>query len=80
LLEAGPPDKTRREVAIPIAFGKLFRTEMDWIYRTEPEPGLNGRGRVLAARPDPWRQLLDQRDDVHAWQPTRLPRLGEARK
>lgn len=44
LLEAGPPDTTRREVAIPIAFGKLFRTEMDWNYRTEPEPGLNGRG------------------------------------
>ena len=44
LLEAGPPDTTRREVAIPVAFGKLFRTEMDWNYRTEPEPGLNRRG------------------------------------
>ncbi|HEX6548040.1 MAG TPA: choline dehydrogenase [Candidatus Dormibacteraeota bacterium] len=43
LLEAGPPD-TRREIQIPIAFGSLFRTEVDWAYRTEPEPGLNGRG------------------------------------
>ena len=44
LLEAGPPDNARREVKIPVAFGKLFHTELDWNYRTEPEPGLNGRG------------------------------------
>jgi choline dehydrogenase len=44
LLEAGPPDTARREVKIPVAFGKLFHTDLDWNYRTEPEPGLNGRG------------------------------------
>src|ERR1700680_4747669 len=44
LLEAGPPDNARREVKIPVAFGKLFHTELDWNYRTDPEPGLNGRG------------------------------------
>jgi choline dehydrogenase len=43
LLEAGPPD-TRREIAIPAAFAQLFRSEVDWAYRTEPEPELNGRG------------------------------------
>lgn len=43
LLEAGPPD-TRREIGVPAAFGKLFHTEVDWDYRTEPEPGLHGRG------------------------------------
>lgn len=43
LLEAGPPD-TRTEIGIPAAFGKLFRSEVDWAYRTEPEPALHGRG------------------------------------
>ncbi len=43
LLEAGPPD-SRREIPVPAAFSKLFHTEVDWDYRTEPEPGLHGRG------------------------------------
>ncbi len=43
LLEAGPPDN-RTEIGIPAAFSKLFRTDVDWAYRTEPEPGLHGRG------------------------------------
>ena len=42
LLEAGPRDK-QREVHIPAAFTKLFKTEVDWAYETEPEPHLNGR-------------------------------------
>ncbi|HEY8644087.1 MAG TPA: choline dehydrogenase [Candidatus Dormibacteraeota bacterium] len=42
LLEAGPPDK-RTEIQIPAAFGKLFHTEVDWDYRTAPEPELGGR-------------------------------------
>ena len=43
LLEAGPAD-TKREIAVPAAFSSLFHTVYDWDYRTEPEPGLNGRG------------------------------------
>jgi choline dehydrogenase len=42
LLEAGPPDKNKF-VHIPAAFSKLFRTEVDWDYLTEPQPGLGGR-------------------------------------
>jgi choline dehydrogenase len=42
LLEAGGPD-TAREIHIPAAFSKLFKTEVDWNYSTEPEPFLNNR-------------------------------------
>ncbi|AKJ06103.1 choline dehydrogenase [Archangium gephyra] len=42
LLEAGGGDD-RREIHIPAAFGKLFQTEVDWNYRTEPQPHLAGR-------------------------------------
>lgn len=42
LLEAGPQDKDKF-VHIPAAFSKLFRSEMDWDYLTEPQPGLGGR-------------------------------------
>ena len=52
LLEAGPTD-TKREIAVPAAFSKLFRSDIDWSYDTEPQPELAGRsiywprGRVL---------------------------------
>ncbi|MEV3902053.1 GMC family oxidoreductase N-terminal domain-containing protein [Mycobacterium sp. NPDC050551] len=42
VLEAGPPDKDKF-VHIPAAFSKLFRSEMDWDYSTEPQPELGGR-------------------------------------
>lgn len=42
LLEAGPPDDTR-EVRVPAAFQKLFRTERDWAYESEPQPHAAGR-------------------------------------
>src|SRR6195952_1021574 len=42
LLEAGPVDK-RREVHIPAAFSKLFRSELDWSYDTQPQAELGGR-------------------------------------
>ena len=41
-LEAGPPDKNRF-IGIPVAFSKLFRSDVDWDYLTEPQPGLAGR-------------------------------------
>lgn len=46
LLEAGPPDDAR-EIRVPLAFGKLFRTRYDWDYSTEREPGLDGRRAYL---------------------------------
>jgi choline dehydrogenase len=42
LLEAGGRDSSRN-IAIPAAFGELFRTVDDWNYTTEPEPGCNDR-------------------------------------
>ncbi len=42
LLEAGGPD-SKREIRIPAAFPKLFKTEIDWAYFTEPEEQLNRR-------------------------------------
>jgi len=42
LLEAGGGDE-RREIAIPAAFSKLFRSDVDWGYWTEPQPALAGR-------------------------------------
>ena len=42
LLEAGGiPKKT--EVNIPAAFGKLFKTELDWDFATVPQPRLKDR-------------------------------------
>jgi choline dehydrogenase-like flavoprotein len=42
LLEAGGPD-TKQEIHIPAAFSKLFKSECDWAYDTEPQPELCGR-------------------------------------
>ena len=42
LLEAGQSDK-RTEVRVPVAFSKLFKTELDWNYVTEPQPHLDRR-------------------------------------
>jgi choline dehydrogenase len=44
LLEAGPAD-TKQEVRIPAAFAKLFRSELDWAYQTEPEACTANRAR-----------------------------------
>lgn len=42
LLEAGCPDR-KQEIRIPAAFNKLFKTECDWAYETEPQPHLHNR-------------------------------------
>jgi len=42
LLEAGGEDRAM-EIRVPAAFSKLFKSEVDWNYATEPEPHLNGR-------------------------------------
>ncbi len=42
LLEAGGPD-TQREIHIPAGFPKLFKTEVDWAYETEPQQQLGDR-------------------------------------
>ncbi len=42
VLEAGPRDKDKF-IHIPAAFAKLFRSAVDWDYRTEPQKELDGR-------------------------------------
>jgi choline dehydrogenase len=42
LMEAGPPDR-KREIHIPVAFSKLFRSDVDWNFSTEPQEHLNLR-------------------------------------
>jgi choline dehydrogenase len=43
LLEAGPKD-TNLWIHVPLGYGKLFKDQtVNWMYQTEPEPGLGGR-------------------------------------
>jgi choline dehydrogenase len=43
LLEAGPKDNNIW-IHVPIGYGKLFKEKsVNWMYQTEPEPGLGGR-------------------------------------
>src|SRR5260370_27816748 len=43
LLEAGPKD-TNLWIHAPLGYGKLFKEKsVNWMYQTEPEPGLDGR-------------------------------------
>jgi choline dehydrogenase-like flavoprotein len=47
LLEAGPVDDHPR-LSVPIAAGEFLGSELDWAYRSEPEPGLHQRQMDLA--------------------------------
>jgi choline dehydrogenase len=43
LLEAGPKD-SNLWIHVPLGYGRLFKEEtVNWMYQTEPEPGLDGR-------------------------------------
>jgi len=43
LLEAGPKD-SNVWIHIPLGYGRLFKDKtVNWMYQTEPEPGLDGR-------------------------------------
>jgi len=43
LLEAGPKD-TNLWIHVPLGYGRLFKEKtVNWMYQTEPEPGLEGR-------------------------------------
>ncbi|MER5916522.1 hypothetical protein ABT124_40605 [Streptomyces sp. NPDC001982] len=39
LVEAGGPD-TAQEIHIPVAFSRLFKSDVDWDLDSEPEPVL----------------------------------------
>jgi len=42
VIEAGGPD-TLDSIHMPVAFGSLFKTAVDWDYSSHPEPMCNGR-------------------------------------
>jgi choline dehydrogenase-like flavoprotein len=42
VLEAGPPD-TVENIHIPMVFGQLFKTQVDWDFSTAPEPFCDSR-------------------------------------
>jgi len=42
LIEAGGPDR-KREIHIPAAFSKLFKTPFDWAFETQPQKFLDDR-------------------------------------
>jgi choline dehydrogenase len=43
LLEAGPKDRNIW-IHVPLGYGRLFKAKtVNWMYHTEPEPGLDGR-------------------------------------
>jgi len=43
LLEAGPKD-SNIWIHVPLGYGRLFKNKnVNWMYQTEPEPGLDGR-------------------------------------
>jgi len=43
LLEAGPKDRNLW-IHVPLGYGRLFKEKtVNWMYQTEPEPGLGGR-------------------------------------
>jgi hypothetical protein len=64
LLEAGPRDRSK-EIPIPAAFSKLFKSKFDWGYETTPQRGLNGAPSLLPAREDARGLVGDERPDAH---------------
>lgn len=74
LVEAGT-GKRPKEVRIPAAFPKLFDGPLDWAYRTEAQPGLDGRqlfwprGRTLGGSAAINAQVWSHADraDEEAW-------------
>ncbi|GIF16430.1 GMC family oxidoreductase [Actinoplanes teichomyceticus] len=75
LVEAGPAD-TADNIHVPVAFGQLFRTELDWDYDTHEEPALDRRrvylprGRVLGgtSSTNTMIYIRGARNDFDGWQ------------
>ncbi len=83
LVEAGPPDR-QREIHIPAAFSKLFKTPLDWNYTTEPQEHLNGRrlywprGKMLggSSSMNAMIYIRGRRSDFDAWRDLGNPGWG----
>lgn len=85
LLEAGGRD-TRKEIHMPAAFSKLFKTPVDWAYYTEPEAQLGNRnlywprGKVLGGSSsiNAMIYIRGQRNDYDRWRDLGNPGWGYA--
>ena len=78
LLEAGPPDRSLW-IHLPIGYGKtMWSPTYNWCFHTDPDPDMNGRAHLLAARQDARRLELDQRPDLHPRPARGLRPLGRA--
>ncbi|MBI5261136.1 MAG: choline dehydrogenase [Bradyrhizobium sp.] len=75
LLEAGPKD-TNIWIHVPLGYGRLFKEKsVNWMYETEPEPGLGGRtvfqprGKVLGGSSsiNGLLYVRGQREDYDRW-------------
>jgi choline dehydrogenase len=74
LLEAGPRGRAK-EIRIPAAFSKLFKSKFDWGYETVPQEGLAGRriyfprGKVLggSSAMNAMMWIPGDRADFDAW-------------
>ena len=74
LIEAGPRDRAK-EIRIPAAFSKLFKSKFDWGYETTPQQGLAGRriyfprGKVLggSSAMNAMMWIPGDRADFDAW-------------
>jgi choline dehydrogenase len=84
LLEAGPSDR-RFWIQTPIGYGKTFYDpDVNWMYRTEPEPGLGGRqiyqprGKVLGGSSSINAMVYSrgQPSDFDAWEALGNPGWG----
>ena len=82
VLEAGGPD-TSDSIHVPVAFGTLFKTALDWDYSSAPEPMCNRRrvylprGKALGgcSSCNAMVYIRGNRVDYDEWRP-RQPRLG----
>ena len=74
LIEAGPRGRAK-EIRIPAAFSKLFKSKFDWGYETTPQAGLDGRriyfprGKVLggSSAMNAMMWIPGDRADFDAW-------------
>jgi choline dehydrogenase len=75
LLEAGSRDRAK-EIRIPAAFSKLFKSKFDWGFETAPQEGPRRSPHLHAARQDAGRVLGDQCPGVDSRPPQRLRGLA----
>lgn len=74
VLEAGR-DCRQKEISIPAAWPKLFKSDCDWDYETEPNPGMGGRriyvprGKTLggSSSVNAMMYVRGHRDDYDEW-------------